>query len=279
MQNSVFKTIFLSLSLLMLYGCSEEFSQQPANPKSESDLTIYSGITMVRPLKEVVERFEKQYRVSIHIEQGASNYLYKTINLEKHGDIFLPGSNYYRTTYKKDGHMTYHKLVGFNRLALVTAKGNPKAIELKIDSLLDPHYSVVLPSPDSSSVGKAAENLLKELGIRDDVYKNVSYFTTDSHKINQAVREGKADIALNWYATTFWKESKFVVDAVIIDPTLSKPKQLELNLLSFSKKPELARRFIDFATRPENLESFHKYGFLTDNELAQLNLEYKSTHQ
>ncbi|BBP42351.1 substrate-binding domain-containing protein [Thiosulfativibrio zosterae] len=262
------KSLLLLLSFVLVSGCE----QSPlSSVKAEPQLTIYSGITMVKPLMILTKEFEKQHNISIEIKQGASGYLYNTLKVERLGDIYFPGSDSYRIKNKAEGLLTDYVLVGYNRLSFEVLKGNPKNLTDDLNQLTNPQLSVVLSSPESGSVGKNAKMLLDSVGITDAVYQNVTYFTTDSHRIYTAIKNGDADIALNWYATTQWPDHKPYVDAILLPETLAKPKRLELNLLSFSKHPDLAKAFMAFASSEHGLQVFADYGFFTPSELqAQL---------
>lgn len=258
-------TSILALNL-GLTGCTpqEDLSKQP-----DTDLIIYSGITMVRPLSVLVKEFEQQHNVNIAIKQGASGYLYKTLKEEQKGDIFFPGSDSYRKKHHSDGILKDYKLVGFNRIALVIAKGNPKKLTNELNQLKDPNLSVVLSSPESGAVGKNAKLLLDKANITREVFDNTTYFTTDSHRIFNAIKKGHADIALNWYATTKWPETVDYMDAILLPNEIAKPKRLELNLLSFSQNPELALKFMEFAGSEHGLQTFAEFGFFTEQELKE----------
>ena len=261
-----FRSLLLLFSFVFISGCE----QSPlSSAKPEPQLTIYSGITMVKPLMILTKEFEKQHNISIEIKQGASGYLYNTLKVERSGDIYFPGSDSYRIKNKAEGLLTDYVLVGYNRLALEVLKGNPKNLTADLNQLTNPQLSVVLSSPESGSVGKNAKMLLDSVGITQAVYQNVTYFTTDSHRIYTAIKNGDADIALNWYATTQWPDHKPYVDAILLPENLAKPKRLELNLLSFSKNLELAKAFMAFASSEHGLQVFADYGFFTPSELQE----------
>lgn len=234
---------------------------------TKQQLIIYSGITMIPPLKEIIQAFEEQYPVKVVLKQGASGYLYQTVKVEQHGDIFFPGSNAYRLQNQADGFLLEPTFVGYNRLALMVANGNPKKIKADIHELTNPELSVVLSAPQSGAVGKSTKKLLDNLKLSDKVYHNVTYFTTDSHQVFTAFKKQHADLAINWYATAIWEENTDVVDALLLPHSISKPKVLELNLLKFAQNPEMARAFQALASSEFGLTIFAKYGFLTPEEL------------
>ena len=237
------------------------------NQQKSPDLIIYSGITMVRPLNELVHAFEKQHNIKIEIKQGASGYLYKTIKNEHKGDLFFPGSDSYRIKNAQDGFLKDYVFVGYNRLSLMVAKGNPKNITSDLTQLTNPELSVVLSSPESGAVGRYSKVLLDKNGLTDEVFDNVTYFTTDSHRIFNAIQNGDADIAINWYASSKWPETQEFMQAIILPDSVSPPRRLELNLLSFSERPALAKQFMAFASSKQGLQTFAKFGFLTETEL------------
>ena len=259
--------ILVYLASLLVTGCS---SSESENSVKEADLTIYSGITMIRPLSILVREFEEKYGINIEIKQGASGYLYKTIQSEKKGDLFLPGSDSYRIKSQNAGEklLLNNIFVGYNRIAMLVAKDNPKNLTNDLAQLANPKYSVVLSAPDSSAVGKNTKQVLDKMGLTSAVYDNVTYFTTDSHRIFRAIEFGHADIALNWYATTKWPETENIMEAILLPEEISQSKRLELNLLSFSKNPEMAIEFMNYAGSKHGLETFAYYGFLTEKELS-----------
>lgn len=263
---SILSSLALAYSFFALTGCEE--SKQPE--KAQADLVIYSGITMVKPLKVLAHEFEKLHQINIHIEQGASGYLYRTIRALKTGDIYFPGTETYRIEHAEDNILLDRVLVGFNRLSFIVAEGNPKNLNSDIRQLLNPDISVVLASPDSSAVGKATKTALEDANICMDVFENVTYFTTDSHRLFSSIDKHEADITMNWYASTVWEERAHKVDAIVLPDHLQQKRRLELNLLSFSENPELAKKFMAYASSQHGLKTFADYGFLLPNELEAL---------
>lgn len=262
-----FSIIILALAFL-LSACDKE--PTPATSSAHVDLTIYSGITMIRPLSQLVNEFEQQHQVNIQIKQGASGYLYKTLTADREADIFFPGSDIYRTRSDAEDIWQNHALVGFNRIAIMVAKGNPKKITADLKQFTDPNLSVVLSSPESGAVGRASKKILENAGITNQVFDNVTYFTTDSNRIFQAIDKGHADISLNWYAASKSTKTQDKMEMIALPANVAKPIKLELNVMKFAKNPTLANQFIKYASSTHGLEVFAIYGFLTEAELTRL---------
>ncbi|CAN8140548.1 molybdate transport system substrate-binding protein [uncultured Thiomicrorhabdus sp.] len=260
--------ILVAITLLVLnYQPDSVEDGNTDSPKQE--LLLYSGITMVRPLQKLADQFSEQHNVKVKLVQGASGFLFDTLTKQQSGDIYFPGSPNFRKSHLQENLFASYVLVGYNRLAIITPKNNPKQLNADLKQLTNPELSVVISSPEASSVGRATELALRKLGIANAVYENVTYFTTDSHRIFTAIRSGHADIAVNWYATSKWPETVDYMDALIIDNKISPKRDLELNLLRFSKNPELALEFMRFASSPAGLQVFADYGFLTPEEQQQ----------
>jgi molybdate transport system substrate-binding protein len=74
---------------------------------------------------------------------------------------------------------------------------------------------------------------------------------------------------MNWRATGFFTDNAAAMDVIDLDPKLAKPQALLLNLLTFSKNKDLARRLISYAAGEEGQAIFRKYGFLDNKTVVK----------
>jgi molybdate transport system substrate-binding protein len=65
------------------------------------------------------------------------------------------------------------------------------------------------------------------------------------------------------------------MDVLTLDEKVAPKKNLVINLLSFSKYPEIAKDFMKVASSKEGKEIFYKYGFLEKEEIAKEAKWYK----
>ena len=254
------KLIKLNLIILILISTTLF-----ANSKKE--LLFYVGITMVKPVSELTKEFEKTNNCSIKILQGGSHDLYSSIKSSKIGDLYLPGSVSYRNKFLKEGLLLDGKFVGFNKLSLIVKKGNPKNIKASLDELTNENLNVVLGNSESSSVGRASKNVLVKFDLYKKAILNTVSLGSDSRNLIEAIKTDKADLILNWYATSFWEGNKNFVDAIELEEKYSAKSKLVFNLLSTSKNPELSKKFMEYAASKEGRAVFKKYGFLTNQDL------------
>lgn len=262
--------LLLALGIISLVSCGENNSVEKPSANNLPDLFIYTGRTIVDPLMVLVKEFEQKNNVKVYVKQGASGFLYDTLKTQKTGDIYFPGSSSYGEKGREENLMSDHVFVGYNRIALIVQKGNPKKLTADLKQLTDPNLSVVLGTKDSGAVGKTTRKILTKLGIADSAYTNASYFTTDSRELFNAIKNKKADLTMNWFAVSKWKNADKYLSVILLDSSISKPKKLALNLLNSSQNKALARSFMDYASSPHGIKTFYEHGFLTDIEFKQL---------
>lgn len=257
--------LLLSLAaFLPLAGCGQ---QAPTGAQeSKPELLIYCGITMAHPITAIAKIIEKERNVTIRVNQGGSEDLYQSLKESRKGDLYLPGSASYRKQYLPDGLLGEFVHVGYNQAALLVPKGNPKGLKADLNNLTRKDLAVVACNPDTGSIGRESKRILEKFGNYQAVMGNAVFLTTDSRNMNKALADGDADIILNWRATAFFPENSGKFDVLDLDPAVAEPKKLLLNILTFSKYPEVAKRFMEYAASPEGQEIFRQYGFIDNTK-------------
>lgn len=232
---------------------------------AQADMLLYCGITMVKPMTEIAQQFEKQEGVRIAISQGGSEDLYQAAKKSGVGDWYLPGEPSYRDKHLAEGLLGDFVTVGYNQMAIVVPKGNPKKVKGDPRELLRKDLTAIIGSPQSGSVGLEARDILTAMGLYDKVVENAAFLSPDSRSLMNSMKKGEADIALTWRATGFFAENAALLDTLDLDPKVAKPQALLLNQLKSAKDPALARRFMTFAAGETGQAIFRKHGFL-DNK-------------
>ncbi len=236
-------------------GCSDS-----DNPAQQKELLIYCGITMIKPMSEIARIIEKQENCKIIITKGGSGNLLKSIRVNKVGDLYLPGSDSYIKTSIKEKLVVDTVFVGYNKAAIMVQKGNPKGITAKLDNLTSKDYYVVIGNPDSGSIGRETKKILDKKGIFEKAQDNARAITTDSKDLVLVLKRKEADIVINWYATSTWDENVSYMDVLPIDEQYAAKKKLVIGLLTTSKYPEIAGKFMEYAGSDKGRAIFNKYG-------------------
>ena len=229
---------------------------------AKAEMLIYCGITMVRPMTEIAQTFEKMEGVKIKLAQGGSEDLYQSAKKSGVGDLYLPGEPSYREQYLNEGLLGEFQTVGYNQMAIMVAKGNPKKVKGDPRELLRKDLVASIGNATSGSVGKETKDVLDMLKIYQKVVAAAVFLAPDSRGLNNALKKGEVDVVMNWRATGFFADNIGALEVIDLDPKLARPQALLLNLLTFSKHKELARRFIAFSAGDEGQAIFRKYGFL-----------------
>ncbi|MBM9521195.1 substrate-binding domain-containing protein [Desulforhopalus vacuolatus] len=263
--------LFLSFCLaLSLTACNQGDGDSVSAKSTSKKMLFYIGITMVRPVSILAERFEQLHtdeNLEIVIVQGGSQDLYNSITSSQQGDLYLPGALSYRKNNVHEGFLTDFQFVGYNRAAIVVRKGNPKNIPANLGIFTSRDVRSILCNPESGSIGQETKNVLTEFGNCQEAFANAAFLSTDSRKLNKELRDDNADVTINWRATAFWDDNSKYLDVLPIDETYAKKKMLVFNLLSTSKYPELARQFMAYAASEGGRRVFYTYGFLNDADL------------
>ncbi|MFZ4537083.1 substrate-binding domain-containing protein [Propionivibrio sp.] len=248
----------LILAVCAIFCSLSAWSQQ-------QNLLIYCGITQVRPITELARLFEAKENVRIQIAQGGSEDLYQSAKKSRLGDLYLPGEPSYREKHLAEGLFGEHKVVGYNQMAIIVQKGNPKRVKGNLNELLRKDLTIMIGNAESGSVGQETRTMLEMAALYPKVVAKAVELMPDSRAINLAMKRGEADATLNWRATSFFPDNATHLEAVDLDAKIAKPQALLLIQLTFSKNPLLARKFVDFVASEEGQAVFRKNGFL-DNK-------------
>lgn len=252
-----FQALCLLIVTLMTSGCDETESTE-----SKKEILTYIGITMAKPMIEIARKIENQDNIRIIITQGGSEDLYQNLKSSRQGDLYMSGSGTYRERHLRDGLLGDYVDVGFNQAAMIVKKDNPLNVKNDLHEMLRDDLSVVICDPESGSIGLETKNILTHAGIYQAVYDKSQYLTTDSRNLNKALRNGDADLIINWRATAFFEENKGLFDVIDLPKDVAKPKKLQLSQLRFSIEPEIAQKIMDYTVSPEGQAIFKKHGFL-----------------
>ena len=255
----------LVVSIVLCFVFARAVPSKAAAAPGKKRLLVYCGITMIKPMSDIARVIEQQEGCEIVITKGGSGNLLRAIRINKLGDLFLPGSDSYIQTCQQEGLVTETVHVGYNKAALIVQKGNPKGISNDLLNLASPDYYVVIGDPSSGSIGRETKTILDRAGIFEQVSKNATQLTTDSKDLVNVLQNKEADLVINWYATATWPENQPYVDVLSIDEAFATKKRLVLGLLSCSKQPKIARKFMAYAASEAGRALFEQYGLYSVN--------------
>ncbi|MCG7873152.1 MAG: substrate-binding domain-containing protein [Candidatus Thiodiazotropha lotti] len=261
-KSAIIVLSLLVISILSVYIINRSsLSPEQALPRKE--LLVYCGITMIKPVSEIAAILEEQENIKISIIKGGSGNLLRSIKFNRLGDLYLPGSESYIQQAMENDLIEASTHIGYNKAAIMVRQGNPKNIPAGVTTLLNPDLYIVIGNPDTGSIGKETKKILTAAGIFNQALQNAKELTTDSKRLIDVLKKGEADLVINWYATATWPENAELIDALPIDDKYAAKKKLVLGLLKTSKYPELAKKFMDYASSEVGRNIFERYGLYT----------------
>jgi molybdate transport system substrate-binding protein len=237
--------------LTMLAGCS-------ADPGAGADpLRIAAASDLEPVLPEIVEAFRKAgHPGRVEIVFGASGVLARQVRQGAPFDILLSADSQYIEILVKASVIEY----GTNRpyaegaLSLVTAKG---AMIKRLDDLLRSDVrTVALANPEQAPYGRAARQVLE----RADLWKQLApklVFAESVRQSLQYVQSGNADAGF---------VSRSLADqpglnAVPISGSAHEPIVQSLGIITGTRRPREAQRFVAFLLGEEGQRMLAAHGF------------------
>ena len=250
------KKCFLWGLIFFLFGAAHAEQQS---------MIVYSSITVVGPITELAKIFEKREGIRVMIAQGGAEDMYKSAKASRVGDVYFASAPTFLFKHQAEGLFGYNQIVGYNQIALVVQKGNPKRVKGDVRELLRKDLHVIIGSIGSGSIGYESKSLLETQKIYCPVFSRADYILPDSRAINSALKSGYADVALNWRATAFFPENADALDVVDLSRKIAKPQALYMIALKSSRDPAMTKRFIDMVASEEGQVVMRKYGFLDNH--------------
>jgi molybdate transport system substrate-binding protein len=248
------------LALLILFTSTFAAAQE---------ITVAAAADMSAALPELVDAYTKKTGQTVKLSFGASGDLTNQIENGAPFDIFFSADEQYPQRLIKDGLASKDSLYRYavGRLVLWIPADSPLVLpELGINALLDPSIKkIAIANPATAPYGRAAEATLRHYGIYDKVASRL-VVGESIRQAAQFVESGNAQaglIALSHALAPALKDRgrywKVPLDAY---PTLNQAAVV----LTRSKQPDAARKFLDFLRSPEATSLLTTYGFSLPTE-------------
>jgi molybdate transport system substrate-binding protein len=228
-------------------------------PAEATELFMYCGAGLRQPVDELLKIYHEQTGVTVNVEFGGSGQLMARYQATGQGDVFLPGSHFYvDQLVKKDLVTLSHQVVLHTPVVAVNIK---QAGAIKVfGDLAKPGIRVGLGDPKAMALGRTAEDILENSGIKEGILKNVVTYAATVKQLTLYVVKGEVDAAIIARADAFQNQKDLAM--IEIDPTWYKAEIVTAAALKSSVHPEDAKQLTEFLSSPRAVEVFGKYGFL-----------------
>lgn len=208
----------------LLAGCSAASEgQSESNADSESqveatleghELNIYCGAGMTDPFTDIAAAFEDQTGCTVNVTYANAAQIQTQIATTEEGDFFIAGSadelkpvsDYVASQTDLVKHIP----------VLAVPSDNPAGIAGLAD--LSNATRVLVGDPQSTPIGKIAQNALTQLGLWDTLLSgNVITTTTTAPQIATALASGEGDAGIVWKENAENVEGVTIVDTTDLD--------------------------------------------------------------
>lgn len=262
--------VALATSVLLVAGCAPS---APSAPKVEPPQAQAAeiNISAALGLKEVLLDIQKNYailhpNVKLVYNFAAAGALQAQIEQGAPADVFLSAAVKQMDELQKKNLIkteTRKNLVG-NQLVLVVPLNSKLAVKEFKDLTLPEVQHFGLGAPETVPAGEYGIEVLKSLGIWEDV-KAKAVLGKDVRTLMAYAETGNAEASII-FSTVAATSDKVKVVATA-PPGSHRPIIFPGVVLAASKEPQAATEFLNYLSGPEGMKVFVKYGFnpLTKN--------------
>lgn len=253
-------------SLLSVFIPSVVSAKTPVKDR----LLVYVGAASKPPTEEAAALFEKKTGIKVDLNIGGSGMILSQMKLTKMGDVYFPGSSDYMEKAKQEG-LVYPETevkVVYLVPAINVQRGNPKNIR-QFKDLARPGLRVAIANPENVCVGVYAVEVIEKVFTPEEkaaFRKNIVNYAESCEKTANVISFKAADAVLGWSVFEHW-DPKRIETVPLKASEISRIGYIPAAVSKFTKKRELAQRFIDFLVSPEGKAVYRKYNyFMTPDE-------------
>jgi len=253
--------------MLLMAGCGGEQASAPASGKAPAkdaqpvELHVAAAASLTDVMKELADTYEKDHPgVKLVFNFGSSGALQQAIENGGETDLFYSAAQKQMNALQDSGNLVEgtRKDLLENEVVLVVPKEGGKDIKSFEDLTRSDIQHVALGEPKGVPVGQYTEEILKKLGILDQV-KAKAVYGSDVRQVLSWTETGDADCGVV-YATDAAVSDKVKVAAKA--PAGShKPVIYPAAVIKGTKHPDEAKDFLAFTSSDAAKKIFEKYGF------------------
>ena len=245
---------------------------QTSVPKTDAPVRVFSARACAAPLEKAAPLFEQHTGIGVEISvcsrhcataaaeeatgtTGGDDFLIEIADAGVH-DLAIGGAEYLLDDGEVRGIVQRGKrrTIGYRTSAIIVPAGNPGNIRSVAEMARAPvrvGVSVI------DCLKGLWEDITARLGLLDEIRRNITFYANGCIAIVEAVAERKVDAAFGW--TAFEHLAPGRIEVVQLPPEQQVLRGTGVGLLSFSRQPEAATRFMDFLTTAEARAFYQQY--------------------
>jgi molybdate transport system substrate-binding protein len=211
--------------------------------------------------ERTIAMYEAKSCVDVEPVYGSSGQLLAQLSVSQDVDVYAPASWEYMEAALERGLVepgSVEPLASYELAVLVRA-GNPLNIT-RIEELARPGIKVAICEPEGAACGRYAVALLKDLGLYDEVSRNIVVYAENYAKLVALLRSGAVDAIIGWNVGHYWDPNSTLL-IPIEEESPHKAAAIYIGVAASSQKKEEAAKFIEFLKSPEIVNIWRSYGY------------------
>lgn len=225
----------------------------------EYQLQVFSAGAVAPPLRKAIYVFEDEVGIKCQLMVGKPSNLLAVIASSKKGDVISCGAEYVLDDAEDKGLVVKgsRRSLGYRRSVIIVPIGNPA----KISSLND-------LCREGIKIGIAVDGCLK--GIWDDVAskakltdqirRNITEHADACGSLMSLIHSDKVHAIFGWNAfENVWPNT---CEAIELPLEFQVYRSTCVAMVSYTKNPELAQKFIDFLSTDEVKKIYSDYNWI-----------------
>jgi len=246
--------------VVLLCGCESKKNEQPDSQAKE--LLLYCAAGIRPPADELIRTFQHEHSVKIVVDYAGSEVLLSKIKLTRRGDLYMPGDKYYVQQAAQEGMILSQQPVCYFVPTILVQKGNPKNIH-GLQDLLRPGLKLGLGDAKACAIGRTTQQILAKNNIAwEQIEKNLAFQSLTVNELGMQIQAQSLDAVIVWDAIArYYSEYG---DQIPIPAEKNVISTVDIGVLNFTKKRELAEKFVEFAASARGRDIFRKHNYTVD---------------
>ncbi|MHC4727223.1 MAG: extracellular solute-binding protein [Planctomycetota bacterium] len=245
------------------------------NQKTDNKtVRIFSARACAAPLEKAAKLFEEQTGISVAIdvcsrhcanpvaeeatgETGGDDFLLEISDAGIH-DLAIAGAEYLLDDgeIRKIVQKGQRRTIAYRTSAIIVPTGNPKNIR-SIEDIARPGVRLGVSVIDC--LKGLWEDISGRLKLLEEIRQNISYYANGCIAIVEAVATNEIDAAFGWTAFKHLEPER--IEVIEIPKEQQVLRGTGVGLLSFSKEPEAATKFMNFLASSDSRKFYKEYGW------------------
>ncbi len=249
------------------------------NQVNDRAVRIFSAKACAAPLEKAAKLFTEQTGIDVEIsvcsrhcakpvaeeatgETGGDDFLLEIADAGIH-DLAIAGAEYLLDDGEVRQIVQRHqrRTIAYRASAIIVPAGNPKNIRC-IEDITKPGVRVAVSVIDC--LKGLWEDISGRLGLLDKIRENICYYANGCIAIVEVVATGQVDAAFGW--TTFKHLEPDRIEIIEMPADQQVLRGTAVGLLSFAKKTEAAKQFMDFLASPASRKFYEEYGWVIPSD-------------